>query len=57
MSDKTQHLETRTVHAGAEPDPTTNARITPIYQTASHRFDDGDHAAAVFNLDQALAKI
>ena len=32
----TQHPETLTVHAGCEPDLTTNARITPIYQTASY---------------------
>lgn len=47
----TDHLETMAVHAGTEPDPTTNARITPIYQTASYVFDDVDHAADLFNLD------
>jgi len=52
MSDTPRHLETRTVHAGAAPDPTTNARVTPIYQTASYTFDDVDHAAALFNLEQ-----
>lgn len=45
-------LETLAIHAGAAPDPTTKARITPIYQTASYVFDDADHAAALFNLDQ-----
>ena len=48
----TDHLETMAVHAGTEPDPTTNARITPIYQTASYVFDDVDHAADLFNLDE-----
>ncbi len=48
MTDK---LETMAVHAGTEPDPTTNARITPIYQTASYVFDDVEHAADLFNLD------
>jgi O-acetylhomoserine (thiol)-lyase len=48
----TQKLETLTVHAGTEPDPATKARITPIYQTASYVFDDVDHAAALFNLEQ-----
>lgn len=48
----TQKLETLTIHAGCEPDPTTKARITPIYQTASYVFDDVDHAAALFNLEQ-----
>jgi O-acetylhomoserine (thiol)-lyase len=47
----TDHLETMAVHAGTEPDPTTNARITPIYQTASYVFDDVEHAADLFNLD------
>ncbi len=47
----TDHLETMAVHAGTEPDPATNARITPIYQTASYVFDDVDHAADLFNLD------
>jgi O-acetylhomoserine (thiol)-lyase len=47
----TDHLETMAVHAGTAPDPTTNARITPIYQTASYVFDDVDHAADLFNLD------
>ncbi|WEK43794.1 MAG: O-acetylhomoserine aminocarboxypropyltransferase [Candidatus Sphingomonas colombiensis] len=46
-----QHIETLAVHAGTAPDPTTKARITPIYQTASYVFDDVDHAAALFNLD------
>ena len=44
-------LETMAVHAGTEPDPTTKARITPIYQTASYVFDDAAHAADLFNLD------
>ena len=52
MTDQEAHqLETRAIHAGTEPDPTTNARITPIYQTASYVFDDVDHAADLFNLD------
>ena len=48
---ETTHLETMAVHAGTEPDPTTNARITPIYQTSSYVFNDVDHAADLFNLD------
>jgi O-acetylhomoserine (thiol)-lyase len=43
-------FETRAVHAGAAPDPTTGARITPIYQTAAYVFNDADHAASLFNL-------
>ncbi len=43
-------FDTRTIHAGAQPDPTTGARGTPIYQTTSFVFDDVDHAASLFNL-------
>ncbi|MFT6558320.1 O-acetylhomoserine aminocarboxypropyltransferase [Sneathiella sp.] len=49
-------FETLSVHAGASPDPTTGARVTPIYQTASYVFDDADHAAELFNL-QAFGNI
>ena len=45
-----QKLETLTIHAGCEPDPTTKARITPIYQTASYVFDSPEHAANLFSL-------
>jgi O-acetylhomoserine (thiol)-lyase len=48
----TQKLETLTVHAGCAPDPTTNARITPIYQTASYVFDSAEHAANLFALKE-----
>ncbi len=41
---------TKAVHAGAQPDPTTGARITPIYQTSSYVFDDVEQAASLFNL-------
>lgn len=52
MTDQKQQIETLAVHAGAAPDPTTGARATPIYQTTSYVFNDADHAAALFNLDQ-----
>jgi O-acetylhomoserine (thiol)-lyase len=45
-------LESLAVHGGCAPDPTTNARITPIYQTASYVFDDAEHAADLFALKQ-----
>jgi len=48
----TQKLETLTIHAGTQPDPTTKARITPIYQTASYVFDDAAHAARLFGLQE-----
>jgi O-acetylhomoserine (thiol)-lyase len=41
---------TLAVHAGAQPDPTTGARATPIYQTTSFVFDDVEHAAQLFGL-------
>ncbi len=47
---------TLAVHAGAQPDPTTGARVTPIYQTSSFVFDDVDHAASLFGL-QAFGNI
>ncbi len=43
-------FDTLAVHAGAQPDPATGARATPIYQTTSYVFEDADHAAALFNL-------
>ncbi len=43
-------FETRAIHAGAAPDPTTGARATPIYQTTAYVFNDADHAASLFNL-------
>ena len=43
-------FETRQVHAGAEPDPTTGARAVPIYQTTAYAFRDTDHAANLFGL-------
>jgi O-acetylhomoserine (thiol)-lyase len=44
-------FETKQVHAGQRPDPTTNARALPIYQTTSYTFDDTTHAAALFGLE------
>src|SRR3954470_7562479 len=43
-------FETRAIHAGAAPDPTTGARTTPIFQTTAYVFNDVDHAASLFNL-------
>lgn len=45
-------FETRQIHAGHAPDPTTGATATPIYQTTSFQFDDTDHAAALFALTE-----
>ena len=43
-------FETQQIHAGASPDPTTNARATPIYQTTSYVFRDTQHGADLFSL-------
>jgi O-acetylhomoserine (thiol)-lyase len=43
-------FETKQVHAGASPDPTTGARAVPIYQTTSYVFRDTEHAANLFGL-------
>src|SRR6478752_3044170 len=45
-------FETKQVHAGAAPDPTTGARAVPIYQTTSFVFRDTAHAAALFGLEE-----
>ncbi len=50
MPQDNRGFETRQIHAGAAPDPTTGARATPIYQTTSFAFRDTDHAAALFGL-------
>jgi O-acetylhomoserine (thiol)-lyase len=50
MADRTPGFSTLAIHGGAQPDPTTGARVTPIYQTTSFVFDDVEHAAALFGL-------
>ncbi|BAQ17452.1 O-acetylhomoserine aminocarboxypropyltransferase [Methyloceanibacter caenitepidi] len=49
--ERTPGFNTLAIHAGAQPDASTGARVTPIYQTTSYVFDDADHAAALFNLE------
>ncbi|PTW60120.1 O-acetylhomoserine sulfhydrylase [Breoghania corrubedonensis] len=56
MTDRTPGFSTLSIHAGAQPDPATGARATPIYQTTSYVFDDADHAASLFGL-QAFGNI
>jgi O-acetylhomoserine (thiol)-lyase len=51
MTDAAQwQFETKQIHAGAAPDPVTNARATPIYQTTSYVFNSSDHAKNLFAL-------
>ena len=53
MSDQpTYRPETLAIHAGQKPDPTTNARAVPIYATTSYVFNDADHAARLFALQE-----
>ncbi len=53
MANDSWGFETKQIHAGHAPDPTTGATATPIYQTTSYQFNDTDHAANLF----ALAEI
>ncbi|MGL4554497.1 MAG: O-acetylhomoserine aminocarboxypropyltransferase/cysteine synthase family protein [Gemmataceae bacterium] len=47
-----QHFGTLAIHAGQTADPATNARAVPIYQTTSYLFNDADHAARLFGLQE-----
>jgi len=47
---KTPDFETLALHAGQSPDPVTNARAVPIYQTTSYVFNDAEHASNLFAL-------
>jgi O-acetylhomoserine (thiol)-lyase len=51
MTDATNwQFETKQIHTGAAPDPVTNARATPIYQTTSYVFKSAEHAKNLFAL-------
>ena len=52
MDPKTYKFDTQSLHAGYMPDKNAGSRQVPIYQTTSYLFDDVDHAAALFNLEQ-----
>lgn len=45
-------IGTKALHAGQVPDPTTNARAVPIYQTSSYTFNSSEHAANLFSLKE-----
>ncbi len=47
-----QRFETLQLHAGQVPDPVTNSRAVPIYQTSSYVFNDVDHGANLFGLKE-----
>jgi O-acetylhomoserine (thiol)-lyase len=46
----TWKFETQQIHAGAAPDPTTNARAVPLYRTTAYTFNSADHAKNLFAL-------
>jgi hypothetical protein len=50
MTERTYGFDTLAIHAGAQPDPATGARATPIYQTTSYVFEDVQHASDLFAL-------
>ena len=53
MPDQTQyHDDTLALHAGQVPDPTTNSRAVPLYQTSSYTFNSAEHAANLFGLKE-----
>jgi len=45
-------FETKQIHAGQDPDPTTGSRAVPIYQTTSYVFRDTSHASDLFALNE-----
>ncbi|MFM6963793.1 MAG: bifunctional o-acetylhomoserine/o-acetylserine sulfhydrylase [Micrococcales bacterium] len=50
MTNPNWGFETAQIHAGANPDPATNSRATPIYQTTAYTFNSSEHAAKLFGL-------
>ncbi|KXG49445.1 Pyridoxal phosphate-dependent transferase, major region, subdomain 2 [Penicillium griseofulvum] len=52
MSEQNLHFDTLQLHAGHEPDSTTNSRAVPIYATSSYVFNDSAHGARLFGLKE-----
>ena len=52
MTERKLQPETLALHAGQKPDPATNSRAVPIYQTTSYVFNDTEHAARLFGLQE-----
>ena len=52
MKERKLSFDTLQVHGGQEPDPVTNSRAVPIYQTTSYVFNDTEHAANLFALKE-----
>ena len=51
-NERTFGFNTRQLHAGQTPDPTTGSRAVPIYQTTSYQFQNTEHAANLFALKE-----
>jgi len=51
-NERTYGFNTRQLHAGQTPDPTTGSRAVPIYQTTSYQFQNTEHAANLFALKE-----
>ncbi|MEO6038283.1 MAG: PLP-dependent transferase, partial [Saprospiraceae bacterium] len=52
MANQALHFDTLQLHAGQQPDPTTNSRAVPIYQTTSYVFNSAEHGANLFALKE-----
>lgn len=52
QTDRKFGFNTRALHEGYAPEPTTHARAVPIYQTTSYTFDSSEHAASLFGLQE-----
>ena len=52
MTNSEWGFETRQIHVGGDPDPTTGARAVPIYQTTSYQFRNSEHASNLFALSE-----
>jgi O-acetylhomoserine (thiol)-lyase len=52
MPEKKLGFNTRAIHAGQKPDPTTGSRAVPLYQTTSYVFENAQHGADLFNLSR-----
>lgn len=52
MNNKKYHIETLALHAGQNPDPTTQARAVPLYRTTAYSFRNSQHGADLFALKE-----
>ena len=57
MAERIPGFSTLAIHAGAQPDPTTGARATPIYQTTSFVFNDADYELLPAEIESELQEV